>query len=144
MRLLRTLVADGFVPVMACIGVEADGRLCNVNADTLAAHVAARLGATRLVIAGATPGVLDARGITVSTVDASGIDALVSEGTATAGMIAKLRACEHAIAGGVDDVVIVDGRDRSALIAAATGSAPRSATRISGAPRFEASGNFRG
>ena len=39
----------------------------------------------------------------------------MSDGTATAGMIAKLRACEHALAGGVDDVVIVDGRDRAAL-----------------------------
>ena len=40
---------------------------------------------------------------------------LVDGGTATAGMIAKLRACEHALASGVDDVVIVDGRDRAAL-----------------------------
>jgi acetylglutamate kinase len=47
-------------------------------------------------------------------------------------MIAKLRACEHAIAGGVDEVVIVDGRDKTALVAAATGDAPKAATRIAG------------
>jgi acetylglutamate kinase len=45
-------------------------------------------------------------------------------------MIAKLRACEQAIAGGVDEVVIVDGRDAAALVAAATGNAPQAATRI--------------
>jgi acetylglutamate kinase len=45
-------------------------------------------------------------------------------------MIAKLRACEHALAGGVDDVVIVDGRDQAALTAAATGTTLASATRL--------------
>ena len=58
------------------------------------------------------------------------IAGLIRGGTATAGMIAKLRACEHALAGGVDDVVIVDGRDRDALVAAAQSTAPASATRI--------------
>ena len=55
---------------------------------------------------------------------------LVSDGTATAGMIAKLRACEHALASGVDDVVIVDGRDRIALEAAASSQTPAAATRL--------------
>jgi acetylglutamate kinase len=45
-------------------------------------------------------------------------------------MIAKLRACEHALAGGVDDVVIVDGRDLTALEGAASGNAPAWATRL--------------
>src|SRR6185436_3369023 len=58
MRLLRTLTAERFVPVIACIGLGRDGRLLNVNADTFAGHLAARLGARRLVIAGTTPGVL--------------------------------------------------------------------------------------
>ena len=61
MRLLNTLVETGFVPAIASIGVGSDGRLFNVNADTFAGHLAARLGAQRLVIAGTTPGVLDAR-----------------------------------------------------------------------------------
>jgi acetylglutamate kinase len=45
-------------------------------------------------------------------------------------MIAKLRACEHALAAGVDEVAIVDGRDRAALESAATGVVPGQATRI--------------
>lgn len=128
--LFDTLLRDRFVPVVACIGVGADGALFNVNADTLAGHLAARLCARRLVIAGTTPGVLDDAGATVPFLDPSGIASLVTAGTATAGMIAKLRACEQAIAGGVDDVVIVDGRDGRALAAAAGGDALPEVTRI--------------
>ena len=129
-RLLDVLTSAGFVPVIACIGIGADGRLFNVNADTFAGHLAAQLGAQRLIVAGTTPGVLDGNGKTVSTVDGAAVAALVGNGTATAGMIAKLRACEHALAAGVDEVVIVDGRDRAALESAALGVVAGHATRI--------------
>jgi acetylglutamate kinase len=115
---------------VACIGLARDGRLLNVNADTLAGHLAARLGARRLVIAGTTPGVLGEDGATVAVIDGGAIGRLVAGGTATAGMIAKLHSCERALAGGVEDVVIVDGRDRLALQAAATGATPATATRV--------------
>jgi acetylglutamate kinase len=130
MRLPQTLMRDGFVPVLACIGVERNGQLLNVNADTYAGHLAARLGARRLVIAGTTPGVLGADGATLAALDTNAVATLVNDGTATAGMIAKLRACAHALANGVDDVVIVDGRDRAAIAEAAGSAATASATRI--------------
>jgi acetylglutamate kinase len=130
MRLITTLIGDGFVPVVACIGVERDGRLLNVNADTFAGHFAALLGARRLVIAGTTPGVLDKVGATVPVIDSQAMERLIGSGTATAGMIAKLRACEHALSRGVNDVVIVDGRDGTALEAAALGATPPTATRL--------------
>jgi acetylglutamate kinase len=129
-RLIAILAGAGFVPVIACIGLGTDGRLFNVNADALAGHLAARLGATRLVIAGTTAGVLDDRGATFGVLDPAAIEQLIDCGAATAGMIAKLRACEHALAGGVGDVVIVDGRDRSALESAALGKTPPHATRL--------------
>jgi acetylglutamate kinase len=130
MQVVHTLIAGGFVPVIASIGLGHDGRLFNVNADTFAGHLAARLGARRLVIAGTTPGVLDADGVTLPVLGADAVGRLVGDGTATAGMIAKLRACERALAGGVDDVVIVDGRDQAALEGAAASGAPASATRL--------------
>jgi acetylglutamate kinase len=130
--LLTTLVASRFVPVIASIGVDRDGRLLNVNADTLAGHLAGRLGARRLALAGTTAGVLDADGRTAPVLDRAAIEQLVNAGTATAGMIAKLRACEQAIAAGVEDVLIIDGRDETAIEAAATGAVPASATRIAG------------
>jgi acetylglutamate kinase len=132
MGLLRTLLSSRFVPVVASIGVDDDGRLLNVNADTMAGHLAGSLRARRLVIAGSTAGVLDASGRTIPLLDPSAIGQLVTGGTATAGMIAKLRACEHALAAGVDDVLIIDGRDRDALLMAtsAAGSVPGGATRV--------------
>ena len=87
-RVLQTLMRDGFVPVIACIGITREGQLLNVNADTLAGHLAAQLGAERLVVAGTTPGVLDAAGATLPALGADAIAALVGDGTATAGMIA--------------------------------------------------------
>jgi len=66
----------------------------------------------------------------VRVLDPAAIARLVAAGTANAGMIAKLRACEHALKNGVDDVVIVDGRDRDALRAAASGAVPAPATRV--------------
>ena len=129
-RLVQTLMRDSFVPVVACIGLGEDGQLLNVNADTLAGHLSARLSARRLVIAGTTAGVLGANNETLPRLESSEIAALVSAGTATAGMIAKLRACEHALAGGVDDVVIVDGRDTDALVAAATSHEVKKGTRL--------------
>ena len=129
-RVLQTLMRDGFVPVIACIGITREGQLLNVNADTLAGHLAAQLGAERLVVAGTTPGVLDAAGAMLLVLGVDAIAALVGDGTATAGMIAKLRACERALAGGVDGVVIVDGRDGAALDAAADSLSPSRATLI--------------
>lgn len=130
MRLLHTLLGAGFVPVVASIGVDTEGRLLNVNADTMAGHLAGSLRARRLIIAGSTAGVLDASGRTIPLLDPAAIEHLVSGGTATAGMIAKLRACERALAGGVDDVVIADGGDQNALRAAASGAVPGTATRV--------------
>ena len=108
--LLVDLLAAGYVPVVASLGVGAGGQIFNVNADTLAGFLAARLGARRLVIAGGTAGVLDAQERTIPTVDDRGIDELIGGGQASAGMIAKLLACRAALAGGAAEVAIVDGR----------------------------------
>src|SRR5262245_36368775 len=102
--LIRALIGQAFVPVIACIGASRDGSLFNVNADTLASSLAARLRARRLVFAGGTAGVLDGDGRTIAALDAKAIDDLVRSGTATAGMVAKLRACRRAIDDGVGDV----------------------------------------
>lgn len=110
-RLPMDLLARGYVPVIACIGATRDGQLLNVNADTLAAHLAAGLGAARLVIAGGTAGVLDEEGRTIARLTAAAAARLVRDGTANRGMVAKLQACRAALRGGVGDVVIANGRD---------------------------------
>ena len=110
-RLLSDLLARGYVPVVACIGASRDGRLLNVNADTLASHLACAIGATRLVIAGGTAGVLDERGRTIPRLTSRDASALIRSGGANRGMVAKLQACRAALSGGVGDVVIANGRD---------------------------------
>ena len=129
-ELLLDLCAAGHVPVVASIGAGASGQLFNVNADTLAGHLAAGLRAARLVIAGATAGVLDADGRTIPAVDDAAIDDLIGGGQASAGMVAKLIACRTARRGGAGEVVIVDGRRRAFDTSAGTTvGGPRSATR---------------
>ena len=108
--LVTDLLADGYVPVIACIGATRAGQLLNVNADTLAAHLASAIGATRLVIAGGTPGVLDGAGATIPQLTARDAARLIRQGTANKGMVAKLHACRAAVQNGVGDVVIGNGR----------------------------------
>jgi acetylglutamate kinase len=134
LRVVSLLTEHRFVPVIACIGLGPEGLLYNVNADTFAGHLAARLGAARVVIAGTTPGVLDTSGATMQTLEPAAIERVIGGGTATAGMVAKLRACEYAVTHGVGDVVIVDGRDRDALDAVTRDQVPPGATRLALAP----------
>jgi acetylglutamate kinase len=110
-RLLTDLLARGYVPVVACLGATRAGQILNVNADTLASHLAAQLGARRLVIAGGTAGVLDASGDTIEQLTSRGAARLIRTGTANQGMVAKLEACRSALRTGVGDVVIANGRD---------------------------------
>jgi len=117
-HLVAHVIMGGYVPVVATIGAGEDGTLYNVNADTMAAALAVRLRASRLLIAGTTPGVLDEHGRTIASLDAAAERALIAGGTVNRGMLAKLQACRAALAGGVVDVAIVDGRDAERLRAA--------------------------
>jgi acetylglutamate kinase len=108
--LLQDLTALGYVPVIASIGVTSDGTLLNVNADTLAGYLAGAIRADRLLIAGGTPGVLDAAGATIAAMTTDDVDAMIASGTAHSGMVAKLTACRAALGAGVNDVAIVSGR----------------------------------
>lgn len=122
--LVESLLGQRFVPIMASIGFDADSaepQLLNVNADVMACRLAAALRGSDLVIAGTTAGVFDAKGTTLATLDDEGIEAAITSGTATAGMIAKLSACRQALADGVASIRIVNGR------ALAAGDAPEMA-----------------
>ena len=108
--LLQDLARLGYVPVVASIGVTPDGTLLNVNADTMAGHLAGAIGARRLIIAGGTAGVLDETGATIPSLTLESVDAMIASGTAHSGMVAKLVACRGALAAGVPEVAIVSGR----------------------------------
>jgi acetylglutamate kinase len=129
-EVIEALCRGGYVPVVACIGAAKNGKLFNVNADTLAGNLAARLKAKRLVIAGATPGVLDKKNQTIPRLNKERIEKLVKSGTANAGMVAKLAACQAALKGGAKNVVIIDGRAPGRVVKAVAGEKTSATTKV--------------
>ena len=114
--LLGVLLARGFVPVVACLGADEAGRLYNVNADTLAGHLAVACGARELLIGGATPGVLDRgrRHDRAARPRGPRPHGGRRHGVGRHGGQAGRRA--RAIAGGVGTVCIADGRTSDGLL----------------------------
>ena len=111
--ILNGLIAEGFIPVVATIGVGDDGQAYNINADTVAGAIAESLGAEKLVyltdIEGLRRVVDDATSIIRQTTCAE-LDALMADGTIAGGMIPKVESCVHAVRGGVRRAHILDGR----------------------------------
>ncbi len=112
---IRTEVLEVFakteiMPVIAPIGLGADGHTYNINADTAAGAIAAALHARKLVLLTDVAGVLDGDGRLISELTASRARALIADGTASGGMIPKLETALAAFDGGVGAVHILDGR----------------------------------
>jgi acetylglutamate kinase len=104
------------IPVVAPVGVGADGQTYNVNADTMAGALAIATGAERLFLLTDVPGVLDKNKRLVTDLTPPAIAALQADGTITGGMIPKLQTCIDAVEGGVDAAVILDGRVPHAML----------------------------
>jgi acetylglutamate kinase len=109
-RILDTISEAGMIPVVAPIGIGEDGATYNINADTMAGAVASAMGAARLFLLTDVPGVLDKQGDLLTDLDPARIGELQKDGTISGGMIPKLETCLHAVEGGVDAAVILDGR----------------------------------
>jgi acetylglutamate kinase len=101
---------NGFIPVVAPIGVGPKGETLNINADFVASAIASSLKSEKLVLLTDVPGLLDKNGKTISTLKKRQIDKLVKDGTISGGMLPKVTACLNAVAGGVNKTHIVDGR----------------------------------
>ncbi|ACV76241.1 MAG: acetylglutamate kinase [Zymomonas mobilis] len=109
-RLIDTLTQSGMIPVVAPIGVGADGETYNINADTMAGALAAGLEAARLFLLTDVAGVLDADKKLLRTLTPSQIDSLTKADVISGGMIPKLETCIESVKSGVDAAVILDGR----------------------------------
>jgi acetylglutamate kinase len=114
--IVQKLVAGGFIPVVAPIAVDADGKSLNVNADTVAGKVAEALGAEKLVLMTDTDGVRGADGELLRSLSATDASRLRAEGVIEGGMIPKVKCALDALAGGVQKVHIVDGRIEHAAL----------------------------
>jgi len=104
--LLEVLLAAGYLPVISPLGRSLDdGAALNINGDDAAAAIAGALRAGELLFVADVPGVL-AEGAVIRALSADGAEALVRQGAATGGMIAKLEAGLRALASGVQSVRI--------------------------------------
>jgi acetylglutamate kinase len=108
-RLLRTLLNNGYVPVVACVAGDRAGRFFNVNADQMAVACAAALEAEQLLFLTDVDGVRGTDQKTRATLTASECLTLIQDEVATGGMRAKLEAAMDALARGVREVVIAPG-----------------------------------
>ena len=115
-QVISVLEAGGFIPVVAPIGVGANGESFNINADLVAGKLAEILKAEKLVLLTNTPGVLDKHGKLLTGLTAKQIDTLFADGTLSGGMLPKISSALDAARSGVKSVHIIDGRVEHALL----------------------------
>lgn len=117
--ILHQQLDDGLLPVVSTVGADASGQPYNINADEAAMAIAVAMGAEKIIYLTAAPGLLATFGDESSLIPrltAAELRGKLGDGSITAGMIPKLRACADAIDGGVDTAHIIDGRVRHALL----------------------------
>jgi len=114
--LITTLLGQGFIPVIAPVGVDEEGETYNINADTVAGAVASSLGAKRLVLLTDVAGVLDANKNLISSLDIQEAKQAMADGVLTGGMIPKVKCCLDAVESGVEKAHILDGRVENCII----------------------------
>ena len=114
--IIHTLTKDGFIPIIAPVGVGESGETYNINADLVASHVAMALNAGRLILMTDVDGVLDEQGRLISSIDAETAKEMIDTGKITGGMIPKIEYALEAIKGGVKKVPIINGKKRHAIL----------------------------
>ncbi len=107
--LLVLLASAGYLPVVACVAGDRQGRIYNVNADQMAVACAAAFGARKLFFLTDVEGVRGEDGRTLERLTAGQAARLIQGGVATGGMMAKLKAAMEALRGGVGEVIIAPG-----------------------------------
>ncbi len=118
-RLLSLLLDADYLPVVSSLGADDEGRVFNINADTIACEIAIQLKAEKLVLLSDVNGIyLDPNDATtkLSRISADEMSRLVSDGKATGGMIPKLQSLVSVIERGVTSAHVISGTDRNALL----------------------------
>jgi acetylglutamate kinase len=112
-QIIETVIENGYIPVIAPIGIDAQQQTYNINADLVAAAVAVHMQADKLVLLTDVPGLLqdpaDSSSL-ISILKVSDVERLVAEGVIAGGMTPKVRCCVEAVTGGVGRTHIIDGR----------------------------------
>ncbi len=114
-RLVRSLEREGFIPVIAPVGVDEKGQTYNINADSVAAAVARALEAKRLILLTDVAGVMNGEEL-VSSLSRQEAHAGIEQGTISGGMIPKVTCGLEAVEAGVEKAHIIDGRVENSLL----------------------------
>lgn len=115
-RVLDALISNDFIPVIAPIGVDKQGRAYNINADTVAGKLAEVLQAEKLMLLTNVAGLLDKKGNILTGLSVKQVDDLIADGTIYGGMLPKIACALDAVRGGVKQAHIVDGRAENAVL----------------------------
>ncbi len=137
--ILNTLDDDGFIPVIAPIGV---GRGCtsyNINADLVASEIASVLQAEKLLLLTNTTGILDKSGNLLTGLSPGQVFELIADGTIEGGMLPKVQCALNAVERGVNSVQIIDGRVENAVLLELFTAAGVGTQILSGRPQSETS-----
>ena len=109
-HIIDVIAKSDLIPVVAPIGLSREGQTLNINADTFASALAARMKAKRLLLLTDVAGVLDNTKQLITDLDIEEARALIRDGTISGGMIPKVEGCIEVVEAGVEAVVIIDGR----------------------------------
>jgi acetylglutamate kinase len=118
-RILRGMISNDFIPVVATIGTDAEGQAYNINADTVAGAIAEALGAEKLVYLTDIEGLrrsVDDAGSLIRQTTPDELDRLIEQGIIAGGMIPKVDSCVQAVRAGVRRAHILDGRIAHVLL----------------------------
>jgi acetylglutamate kinase len=115
-RVLQLMIGADIVPVVAPVGVGADGQTYNINADTAAGAIAGALGAERLLMLTDVAGVLDTNMTLIPEMTVAEVRQGIADGWISGGMIPKVETCIYAVERGVKGAVILDGRVPHAVL----------------------------
>jgi len=108
-ELLNSLTANNLIPVIAPIGVDAEGVTYNINADLVAGKLAAVMGAEKLMLLTNVAGLLDKQGQVLTGLTPQRVDELIADGTISGGMLPKISCALDAVRDGVTSAHIIDG-----------------------------------
>jgi len=114
--LIKVLENSGFIPVIAPIGFDDEGRTYNINADHVAGKIAGALNAVKLILLTNVSGIMDNKGTLISTLTESEAKKLIKKEIISSGMIPKVMCAIEALHEGVQKVHIIDGTVEHALI----------------------------
>lgn len=109
-HIIDVISKSDLIPVVAPIGFDREGNTLNINADTFASALAARMKAKRLLLLTDVAGVLDKEKKLIADLDIEEARGLIRDGTIQGGMIPKVEGCIEVVEAGVEAVVIIDGR----------------------------------